>query len=58
MNNFHPFEVVGRDSETQLQIGDNLNYLNCGFLKWRLKMKDLFVTLKSFILCFSTSTIL
>ena len=24
---FHPLEVVGRDSETQLQVGDNLNYL-------------------------------
>ena len=25
MSNFHPFEVVGRDSETQLQMGENLN---------------------------------
>ena len=24
---FHLFEVVGRGSETQLQIGENLNYL-------------------------------
>ena len=25
MNNFHPLEVVGRGSETQLQVGGNLN---------------------------------
>ena len=25
--NFRPLEVVGRGSETQLQIGKNLNYL-------------------------------
>ena len=24
---FHPLEVVGRGSETQLQAGENLNYL-------------------------------
>ena len=24
---FHPLQVVGRDSETQLQVGENLNYL-------------------------------
>ena len=27
MSNFHPHEVVGRGSETQPQVGDNLNYL-------------------------------
>ena len=27
MSHFHPLEVVGRGSETQLQVGDNLNYL-------------------------------
>ena len=29
MSNFHSIEVVGRGSETQLQVsvGDNLNYL-------------------------------
>ena len=26
MSNFHPLEVVGRVSETQLQVGENLNY--------------------------------
>ena len=26
MCNFHPLEVVGRGSETQLQVGENLNY--------------------------------
>ena len=25
--NFHPLEVVGRGSETQLQVGENLKYL-------------------------------
>ena len=25
MSNFHPIEVVGRGSETQLQLGENLN---------------------------------
>ena len=25
MNNFHALEVVGRGSETQLQVGENLN---------------------------------
>ena len=24
MSNFHPLEIVGRDSETQLQVGENL----------------------------------
>ena len=24
MSHFHPLEVVGRDSETQLQVGENL----------------------------------
>ena len=24
---FHPLEVVGRGSKTQLQVGENLNYL-------------------------------
>ena len=27
MSNFHPFEVVARSSETQLQVAENLNYL-------------------------------
>ena len=26
MSNFHPLEVVGRGSETQLQVGENLNW--------------------------------
>ena len=25
IGNFHPLEVVGRGSETQLQVGENLN---------------------------------
>ena len=27
MSNFHSFEVVDRGSETQLQVGENENYL-------------------------------
>ena len=27
MSNFHPLEVVDRGSETQLQVGEKLNYL-------------------------------
>ena len=27
MSDFHPLEVVGRGSETQLQVGENLNKL-------------------------------
>ena len=27
MSNFDPLEVVNRGSETQLQVGQNLNYL-------------------------------
>ena len=27
MSNFHPLEVVGRSSETQLQVGENSNEL-------------------------------
>ena len=29
VNNFYPFKVVGRGSETQLQMGENLNKLTC-----------------------------
>ena len=27
MSSFHPFEVVGRSSETQLQVVENSNHL-------------------------------
>ena len=27
MSNFHRLEVVGRAGETQLQVGENLNYI-------------------------------
>ena len=30
VNNFHPLEVVGRGSETQLQVGENLNKTTWG----------------------------
>ena len=33
MNNFYPPEVVDRGSETQLHVGENLNYLI-----WRSKV--------------------
>ena len=29
MSNFHALEVVGRGSDTQLQVRENLNYLRC-----------------------------
>ena len=32
MRNFHPLEVVGRGSKTQLQVGGNLKYL---FLRFK-----------------------
>ena len=35
LNNFHSLEVVDRVSETQLQVGDNSNWLI-----WRLKNLD------------------
>ena len=28
MSNFHPLEVAGRGSDTQLQVRENLNYYN------------------------------
>ena len=27
MSNFHPYEVVSRGGETQLQVGENFNYI-------------------------------
>ena len=29
MSDFHPLEVVGRGSETQLQVGGNINKVHC-----------------------------
>ena len=29
--NFHPLEVVGRGSETQLQVGEKFNSITCRF---------------------------
>ena len=43
MHNFHPFEVVGPGSKTQLQVGGNLNRLTLKdaeiflYKLWRLK---------------------
>ena len=28
-SNFHPLEVVGRGSETQIQLCENIDYLIC-----------------------------
>ena len=38
MSNFHSLEVVGRGSETQLQVGENLNMIRniYGFKQWIL----------------------
>ena len=33
MSNFHPLEAVDRGSETQLQVGENLNYYILAFFK-------------------------
>ena len=37
MSNFHPLEVVGRGSETQLQVGENSHYISWRFGVKRLK---------------------
>ena len=29
MGNYYPFEFVGRGSEAQLQVGENLNKIYC-----------------------------
>ena len=41
MSNFHPLEVVGRGSETQLQVGENLNSIICALMDdtYRPKLK-------------------
>ena len=39
MSNFHPREVVGRGSETQLQEGENLN-LKTQHFKGKMKMNN------------------
>ena len=36
MNIFHQLEVVGRGWETQLQVGENLNYLIYSFEGYNL----------------------
>ena len=38
MSNFHPCEVVGRVSETQLQVGEKLNWIT-----YRVKGKLTFI---------------
>ena len=30
-SNFHPLEVVGRGSETQLQVGEKIKFYNFAF---------------------------
>ena len=39
MINFHSLEVVGRGSEPQIQVGENLNYIT-----WRAKSQQLVIT--------------
>ena len=55
MSKFHLLEVVGRGSETQLQVGENLNKLT-----WRMKIKLYSYILFSFenVICNSTLRIL
>ena len=33
MSNFHPFEVVGRASDTQLHVGAKLNSITQGLME-------------------------
>ena len=33
MSNFHPLQVVCRGSETQLEVGKNLNYCRSGNIR-------------------------
>ena len=40
MTNFHALEVVGRGSETQLQVGENSNYLIKRFKGYGLQQAD------------------
>ena len=39
MSNFHPLEVVGRGSDTQLQVGENLNNLFWNFKEYLTKSR-------------------
>ena len=36
MSNFRPLEIVGRGSETRLQVGENLNNMGSKGLIWNL----------------------
>ena len=43
MSNYHPVEIVGRDRETQLQVGENFNSItyrvksfNVGYVLYNL----------------------
>ena len=52
MSNFHPLVVVGRASETQLQVGENCNSLTWRFGGYDGMICSLFLThdvLKSFL---------
>ena len=46
MSYFHPFEVVGRGSETQLQVGGSLDYSIYQFI-WSGRDVDLLLTSSS-----------
>ena len=37
MSNFHPLEVVGRGSDTQLQVGENLNQITGPVISYKLR---------------------
>ena len=47
VSNFQPLELVGRGSETQAQIGENLNEETCGQLVIRPSLESCFMTVTS-----------
>ena len=45
MSNFHPVEVVGRGSETQIQMGENLIFKCSALIDLSLPLEDFFFVL-------------
>ena len=48
MSSFRPFEVVGRGSETQLQMGENV-FFHCSTLIRGSRLGDLDILISQFI---------
>ena len=46
MSNFHPLEVVGRGSETQLKVGEHLNCVSYIYLA----LSGLIIIISTFLL--------